>query len=355
MLRSALFILLFLLAPASGMAAADSVRNVEIPDFPSTFAPGAVILLPDGSQSVILQTLPSGDFITDLGMTISPEGLILDGEYKGQAVALDPDAIAPQTSKTAPSEKTSIAPTLPASPPTKPENPLKKVPRKQDGEKRPAPAQAEQKKQPAQAEAGKNKGFTLAELLPLTEIEGKQKNAAPKTVTQKEPEKKPAEPKKAQAQAAPEKPRESPKAPESPKARKAKAGEALRIPPEAQKNGDLSFLEGCWQGTRPEYYSKRVIKECFCFGANGKTGKRRIFDGKKRQCIGGANAKLSSNGVLSVTSSGAACNDGERWGSAEMVCRDSGPRAPCSWLFRDANNGRQSYEIPFVRVESCGR
>lgn len=355
MLNSALFILLFLLAPVSGMAADDSVRNVETPDFPSTFAPGAVILLPDGSQSVILQTLPSGDFVTDLGMTISPKGLILDGEYKGQAVALDPGALSAQASGAAPPEKTLVAPALPASPLTKPENLLKKVPRKPDGAKPPAPGRAEEKKQPEQAEAEKNKGFTLAELLPLTEIDGKQKTVPPKTAPKKEPEKKPAEPDKARSKAVPEKPRETPKAAESPKAKKAKAGEALRIPPEAQKNGDLSFLEGCWQGTRPEYYSKRTIKECFCFGANGKTGKRRIFDGKNRQCIGGTNARLSSSGVLSVTSSGAACNDGERWGSAEMVCRNSGPRTPCSWVFRDANNGRQSYEIPFVRVDSCGR
>ncbi len=59
--------------------------------------------------------------------------------------------------------------------------------------------------------------------------------------------------------------------------------------------------------------------------------------------------------MLSVTSSGAACTDGERWGQAEMVCRGTGQRAPCTWVFKDAQGGRQSYEIPFVRVESCGR
>ena len=57
-----------------------------------------------------------------------------------------------------------------------------------------------------------------------------------------------------------------------------KIGEPLRIPPEAVKTGNLDFLEGCWQGTRPEYYSKRTVEECFCFGPGGQTGKRRIID-----------------------------------------------------------------------------
>lgn len=137
---------------------------------------------------------------------------------------------------------------------------------------------------------------------------------------------------------------------------KAKAGQELRIPPEAAKTGNLDFLEGCWQGTRPEYNTKRIIRECFCFGAGGRSGKRRIFDpGIAGMCVGSTRATLSRDGVLSVQSSGAACTSGDRWGQAEMVCRNSGPRTPCSWVFRDARNGRQSYEIPFVRVNSCSR
>lgn len=137
---------------------------------------------------------------------------------------------------------------------------------------------------------------------------------------------------------------------------KPKAGQALRIPPEAVKTGDLSFLEGCWQGTRPEYFSKRTIKECFCFNSGGKTGKRWVNDfSYGRNCIGAARATMSGNGVLSVRSDGAACSDGERWGRADMVCRNSGQNTPCSWVFGDAGNGTQSYQIPFVRVESCRR
>lgn len=140
------------------------------------------------------------------------------------------------------------------------------------------------------------------------------------------------------------------------KSAKPRAGQELRIPPEAAKTGNLDFLEGCWQGTRPEYYTKRIIRECFCFNKGGKGGKRRIFDpAMAGMCVGSTRASLSRDGVLSVYSSGAACTSGDKWGQAEMVCRNSGPRTPCSWVFRDARNGRQSYEIPFVRVNSCKR
>ena len=142
-----------------------------------------------------------------------------------------------------------------------------------------------------------------------------------------------------------------------PKARKApRPGEPLSIPPEAVKTGDLSFLEGCWQGTRPEYYSKRTIRECFCFGKRGTNGKRRIIvPSGPRQCTGATQASLDKNGVLRVYSESAYCSDGVQWGAAEMTCRGSGQSTPCSWVFTDANGGRQSYQIPFIRVESCRR
>lgn len=133
-------------------------------------------------------------------------------------------------------------------------------------------------------------------------------------------------------------------------------GDPLRIPPEAAKSGDLSFLEGCWEGTRPEYFSKRTIRECFCFDSGGRSGKRRIRDPEgKRRCTGATRAEMNAGGVLRVYSEGAYCDDGERWGAAEMTCRGSGQGTPCSWIFTDARGGRQAYQIPFLRVPSCGR
>lgn len=343
-------------------AAEDALINLGVPSAPQTIAPGAVILLPDGAQSVILESLPNGDLITDLGITLSPQGLIRDGEFKGQAVTLDPSLTTPKITEKAAIpevEKGKTEPPAATAQMEKPESAKAAVPLVQP--KVPAVAPEKNPKSPEREE----QSLTLAQMLPLTSIDGKK--AQPAKIEEKTPQKKVQQPEEQKKQ--PDKPKasEPKKLPQNtpeknakkpePKAhaQTPKAGEPLRIPADAPKTGDLSFLEGCWQGTRPEYFSKRTIKECFCFNANGKSGKRRIFDGANRTCIGATKANLSSTGVLSVTSSGAACNDGERWGSAEMVCRNSGPRTPCSWVFTDANNGRQSYEIPFVRVESCGR
>ena len=58
---------------------------------------------------------------------------------------------------------------------------------------------------------------------------------------------------------------------------------------------------------------------------------------------------------FSVTSQKGYCDDGVNWGQAEMLCHGEGQSTPCSWVFRDAQGGRQAYRIPFVRVRACGR
>lgn len=367
--------------------AADALVNIAPGQSSLGFAPGSVITLPDGRQTIIMEVLPNGDFATDLGINISPEGIIKSGEQSGQSVRLDPNFSAQQNvSITTPETKIAI-------PDTKTAIPDAKLPEKEEQKEKPAlpdqavavPAPATMKEpeknaQPAKVEQGNKNGqtppkikieetLTLAEMLPLTSIdpkktekpEAEQQVKQPKTEKKVQEKKTPAnreshEKQPPQKKEASQKPEPKKNASQPPKHKKAAVGEEMRIPEDAIKSGKLDFLEGCWQGTRPEYYSKRTVKECFCFGAGGKSGKRRIYDAKGgRMCVGATRAHLSQNGVLSVTSEGAACSDGERWGSAEMVCKNSGPRTPCSWVFHDANNGRQAYTIPFVRVEQCGR
>ncbi len=206
---------------------------------------------------------------------------------------------------------------------------------------------------------------TLWSMLPLSDV-GEKKSEAEQKQKEKAKEKPKENAKEKQKENVKEKQKEKPVAqapgrkqeekPEKPKKRPPRIGEELSIPKEAVKTGNLDFLEGCWQGTRPEYFSKRTIYECFCFGKNGGRGKRRVIDPEgHRRCVGGSSARLGSNGVLMVSSQGAVCSDGERWGQAEMTCRGKGQHTPCSWVFRDANSGQQAYEIPFVRVQSCGR
>ena len=225
----------------------------------------------------------------------------------------------------------------------------------------------------------------LWELIPLTPVKNEKPEKATAKTQTAVPDKKP-EPKKTAAQKAPQpekisvakqatpprppqpapvkpekkaEPKPEKKTPPKPEpSRKSRPGEQLRIPPEAVQTGRLDFLEGCWQGTRPEYFSKRIVRECFCFGPQGSYGRRTVIDpsGRRggRTCTGTTRAHMEGS-TLRVSSSGAYCSDGERWGAAQMMCRGSGQNTPCSWIFTDANGGRQSYEIPFVRVESCGR
>ena len=210
----------------------------------------------------------------------------------------------------------------------------------------------------------------LWSMLPLTEVPGQRKTPKQETANAVKPthpnepnvkpnkaQEKPVKPTKQEAKAEPKPKNTHEPKPIPPKEKpKPKMGEYLHIPPEAVATGNLDFLEGCCQGTRPEYYTKRSFYDCFCFGINGSGGKRKIIDPSGgRRCVGSTTANLNRNGVLNVSSSGAVCSDGERWGQAEMTCRGKGQHTPCSWVFKDANGGRQAYEIPFVRVQACGR
>lgn len=343
MRRCFLIMAVFLLAGEMVFAAEESMINLT-PSWRQgrstrIFVPGVRIALPDGRKGLVETILPNGQIQTDLGVVLNPDGTFVD-DPESKAVLLEPGGIEeiPVTPELVEEQK---APAL---------NP------EQEKQTVELPLKPDQTAVPEQTETPEERQLTLAQMIPLTK-EPAQKKAAPEIgkpeVKQPEKPHKPETPKKAET---PQKPKQEKQPEKAAPPKKAKSGEELRIPDEAIKTGNLDFLEGCWQGTRPEYYSKRTIKECFCFGANGKNGKRRVIDPiGHRNCIGSTRAVLNNNGVLSVTSSGAACDDGERWGQAEMVCRNSGQKTPCSWVFRDANNGRQSYTIPFVKVDSCGR
>ncbi len=379
-MRTFFFIILFLVlsAPFPCRAVEDQLTNIpKSVQRARIFAPGALVRLPDGRETRIIEYLPGGSLKTELGLNLSPEGFILDenGQAQGTAPAIilgPEEARAEKEGQEAPriGETPKIMPDNAAQKPS-PENKAeisefgKNIPQEQQQPKPQAPDISLQEKPKTQVRPQvvvPESQLSLAELIPLSTVPGESREKpAPekKPETQKgkniPPEKTlPKAEKKAEEKAAPGK-----KAPEKPLAQKNKKpalGEELQIPPEAAASGNLDFLEGCWQGTRPEYYSKRIVKECFCFDVNGGSGKRRVIDSiGGRKCIGASKANLSKNGVLTIISEGAACSDGAKWGQAEMICKKTGPKSPCTWVFKDAQGGRQSYEIPFVRVEACGR
>ena len=174
-----------------------------------------------------------------------------------------------------------------------------------------------------------------------------EKDKQPSAQKGKQPDKAPVEEPKTQAPSKPEAPKTQ--TPPQTAQTKPKPGDPLRIPPDAAKTGDLSFLEGCWRGTRPEYTSKRIITERFCFDKNGN-GKRTIDDPQYAgKCTGAAKGSFDAQGRLIVTSEQGYCTGGARWGKAHMVCQGEGNSTPCFWRFPDAGGGTQSYKIPLVR------
>lgn len=160
----------------------------------------------------------------------------------------------------------------------------------------------------------------------------------------------PEPPKKPELAKQPEKKPEKKPEPPTQTAEKPRSGRAMRIPPGAAQKGDLSFLEGCWKGTRPEYHSKRIINERFCFDASG-VGKRTIADPNAAgMCYGPTKAAINKDGVLKMVSGQAPCTGGEIWGESEMICKGEGEQTPCYWQFPGINkNASQSYKIKFVR------
>lgn len=327
-------------------------------------APGSLVIFPDGRQSVIAEVRADGTLVTAGGALIMPNGAVSglpDGQTASIVTASEEqrqEAIAEAQALLAQSEGEPILGTGYAQ---AQEAAQEKLPGQERAGNEP---QKQEERRPEDAGQPQSGNLTLASLLPLTRIGAAGEAASPRQEAPRGPEKKaeaqkpgPKEGKKPETSAKPEAGAKGEAGKKPGKAaQKARPGEALRIPEGAAASGSLDFLEGCWQGTRPEYYSKRTIRECFCFGPGGGSGKRRILDGAYggRMCIGAAAAHFKGSS-LSVTSSRAACTDGERWGQAQMICRGQGEKTPCSWIFQDANGGRQSYEIPLVRVESCGR
>lgn len=206
----------------------------------------------------------------------------------------------------------------------------------------------EKPKEPEQAkpEEPKVEPLTPGSFLPKTE-EPKAEVKPEKKEPAKQPEKK-AEPKKEPEKKQPEKPEKKPEKQADPA--KPKKGDPLKIPDDAKATGSLDFLEGCWVGTRPEYHTKRIVTERFCFGKDG-VGKRFILDpGVAGQCVGATKAILNQGGVLRMESDRMYCTDvDDNWGASQMTCQGEGDQTPCSWVFHDVGGAKQSYTIRFVR------
>ncbi|MBO4334348.1 MAG: hypothetical protein J5846_00735 [Desulfovibrio sp.] len=98
---------------------------------------------------------------------------------------------------------------------------------------------------------------------------------------------------------------------EPPKRARIQSGENLRIPENAGKNGDLSFLEGCWVsdpitgGTWDDPKKAKTTSVCtMCFNKQGK-GQLTVSSGSLR-CRGAARAHFTGK-ALKIDSDNAKC------------------------------------------------
>ena len=161
---------------------------------------------------------------------------------------------------------------------------------------------------------------SLADLMPTTpEPPVEQPKEKPK------PQEKPQEKPKPQ-------PQEKPQPKEDPKPRPLAKGEDLRIPPDANKNNDMSFLEGCWDSDSGLYSTKtgEPIKVKYCFDGNGN-GSRAITKSETgERCTGSVRAKFDSSGRLHMEADGAPCAKGGSFVPHSVDCTQGGAgKAEC--------------------------
>lgn len=315
--RTALLVAVFLFAGGPRLcAAADELGNLEGPSVPELKAPGTATPAPP-----FVPDVQSPDPVAPGRIPAEPAPPVLSGVLPSRdAAAVSGNGTLPSGVFILPFSNSS----LPASNATLPEIVIPVEPLRN----------ATFPVKPEKAEAERPAGLSPADFLPKIDA-----GTAP---AQAEPPRQ----KKAKPSERPEK-----KIAAKPEPRKTPVkGDPLQIPQEAQKTGKVDFMEGCWVGRRPEYHTKRMITERFCFDAKG-VGKRMISDPTHAgQCVGAAKATMLPGGVLRILSERGRCTSGKKWGQADMTCRGEGRNTPCSWVFRDVNSGaHQAYTITFVR------
>jgi hypothetical protein len=195
---------------------------------------------------------------------------------------------------------------------------------------------------PAELEPGKQP--SLMDFLLTTPLVPDKTPSEPMAEKDKQPSKAlSGEPRKTPDKARPEEPKVQP-LPKTAQA-KPKPGVPLSIPPDAAKTGDLSFLEGCWRGNPPEFYSKRIITVRLCFDKNGN-GKQLIDDPQAGQCVGATKGNFGAKGLLRFTSEKSPCTNGSAYSPTTITCEGEGNATVC---FVGVIDAKQNFRIPFVR------
>lgn len=131
----------------------------------------------------------------------------------------------------------------------------------------------------------------------------------------------------------------------------AKRDESLRIPEEAKRSGDMSFLAGCWASitTLVNQRTGAPIVAEYCFDANGFG--RSIRTEPNTQCVGPMRARFDDRGSLTVEETEmAVCGDGRRYTQTTVTCSPGeNGIAQCTGVNRGA---RDTYSVGLQRKDS---
>lgn len=224
---------------------------------------GGRVQLPQGKEDVIIEKLPDGSFATKSGLIIAPDGKVRS-KIDYVATFEEAEKLLEQAGKSGP--------------------------KKQDID-------------------------MIADLLAFTKLdEAAGKNKGKPDKRQKPPQ------------------RQKPAAP-------AKKGDKLIIPPGAAAKNDFSFLKGCWRSKDLTYYDnytphKETAELCFNGGKSGS-----FISYLDKVCKAGATAKFNS-GVLMIQAGQGPCQAGSRYTYTlprVFQCEGEGASTECYILAKDPN------------------
>jgi hypothetical protein len=156
------------------------------------------------------------------------------------------------------------------------------------------------------------------------------KEPAPPPVVETIPSKTPPKSKGAPKPKAETKPKTEAKPKTEPKSQIQLDNKEMRVPVNAWKDKDFSFLEGCWN------YTASTSKESeyqYCFDASGKGTRTYTKQSSNSSCSSGSvQARFDSQTTLFIGSEGFACGDGNHrtlFSSLKMWCTLKGGRVIC--------------------------
>lgn len=277
-----------------------------------------LVVTPDGHVLMGGQALPKGYEWRDdggisapKGVVVMPDGRVMTSDGKvpdGYARRQDGAVQAPDGVVIATNARQTEAATVPQAKPKSHENPLLALLPTTDPS--PEPVEKKEKRQKKEKPAERAQSKPVLSEQPVSPRE-KEKPVPPPTKEKKE---------------------------------KPRPGENFKIPAEAAKKKDLSFLEGCWTTDSMTFYTPLGTKNMpadFCFDANGKG--RFLPKVEGRVCRGRATARFSGNSLF-MESAEAPCPAGVNWRMMPRTfeCTGTGASTEC-YIIATSPQNHQRY------------